>query len=135
MFLKKLEVNLKLQHGISKSKSSSRYLENANSQNVFIWRYLYGIAEAVIERRSMKKMFLKISQNLQENNCAEVILVTLQVRDLHLYKIETPTQVFSNEFAGVFRALILYNDYHMLYKVRVLKNHGEVHVNGCLWYY
>ena len=54
----------------------------------------------------MKKMFLKISQNLQENNCAEVILVTLQVRDLHLYKIETPTQVFSNEFARVFRALI-----------------------------
>ena len=72
MFLKKLQVDLKLQHRISRSNSSSRNLENANSQNAFMWRYLYGIAEAVVERCSVKKMFLNISQNLQENTCAEV---------------------------------------------------------------
>ena len=38
-----------------------------------MWRHLNGIAEAAVQRCSAKKMFLKISQNLQENNCAKVI--------------------------------------------------------------
>ena len=32
----------------------------------------YGDAEAVVQRCSAKKMFLKISQNSQENTCARV---------------------------------------------------------------
>ena len=38
-----------------------------------MWRNLHDIAEAVVQRRSAKKMFLKISQNLQENTCAKAI--------------------------------------------------------------
>ena len=38
-----------------------------------MWRYLHGIAKAVVQRCSLKKMFLKISQNVLENTCDEVI--------------------------------------------------------------
>ena len=38
-----------------------------------MWRHLHGITEAVVQRFSAKKMFLNISQNLQENTCAKVI--------------------------------------------------------------
>ena len=40
---KKETVDLKLQHRISRNNSFSRYLENANSRNVSMKQYLYGI--------------------------------------------------------------------------------------------
>ena len=50
--------------------------------------------EAVAKRCSVKKVFLKISQNSQENTCARVsFLIKLQE-----VKKETLTQVFSGEF-------------------------------------
>ena len=49
-------------------------------------------SEAVVQRCSVKKMFLKISQNSQENTCGRVsILINLQ----------SLTQVFSREFCGI----------------------------------
>ena len=95
MFRKKLQVDLKIQHRISRGNSSSRYLENANSQNVFLWRYLYGIAEAVVQRYSVKKIFLKISQNLQENTCAEVIFSKIAgQKPASLWNRDSSTGVF-----------------------------------------
>ena len=42
--------------------------------------------EAVVQRCSVKKVFLKISQNLQENTCTRVpFLIKLQVLCLQLY--------------------------------------------------
>ena len=99
----KLRVDLKLQHRISRSHSSSRYLENANSQNVFMWQYLYGIAEVVVQRCSEK--FRKI---YRKTSVLKSLLVKLQARDLHRYKTETPAQAFSSEFARFFRTPILY---------------------------
>ena len=42
--------------------------------------------EAVVQRCSVKKVFLKISQNLQENTCTRVpFLIKLRVLCLQLY--------------------------------------------------
>ena len=42
--------------------------------------------EAVVHRCSVKKVFLEISQNPQENTCARVsFLIKLQAQDLQLY--------------------------------------------------
>ena len=42
--------------------------------------------EAVARRCSVKKVFLEISQNSQENTCAKVsFLIKLQVSELQLY--------------------------------------------------
>ena len=53
----------------------------SNKQHlVVLWLLLYKlikITEAVARRSSFKKMFLQISQNLQENTCARVCKATL----------------------------------------------------------
>ena len=42
--------------------------------------------EELVRRYSVKKVFVKISQNLQENTCVKVSFLTMsQVRDLQLY--------------------------------------------------
>ena len=74
-----------------------------------MYRYLCGIAEAVLQRCSVKKMFLKIFQNYRKTPALKSFLVKLQAREQHLYEIETPAQVFSSEFERVFRKPILYN--------------------------
>ena len=57
--------------------------------------------EAVVRRCSVKKFFLKISQNLQENICARVsFLIKLQVLGL--------VQVFSCEFYEIFKKAMFY---------------------------
>ena len=56
--------------------------------------------EAVAQRISVKKMFLEISQNSQENNCARVsFLIKLQA--CNFIKKETLAQVFSCEFCEI----------------------------------
>ena len=50
----------------------------------------HGCLEAVVRRCSLKKVFLKISQNSQENTRARVFI-----------KKETLTQVFSREFCEI----------------------------------
>ena len=55
-------------------------------------------------------MFLKISQNSQENTCVRVpFLVKLQAEDeaYNFIKKETLTQVFSCEFWEIFKNIIL----------------------------
>ena len=46
--------------------------------------------EAVVQKSSLKKVFLEISQNSQENTVARVsFLIKLQASGLQLYKKET----------------------------------------------
>ena len=57
-------------------------------------------AEAVARRCSVKKVFLEILQNSQENNCARVsFLIKLLVSNL--IRKETLTQVFSCKFCEI----------------------------------
>ena len=62
------------------------------------------IAEAVFWRRFLKKVFLEISQNSQENTWARVsFLIKLQALAYNVIKKETITQVFSYEFCEIFK--------------------------------
>ena len=57
------------------------------------------VIEAVNQSCSVKKVFLEISQNSQENTCARVyFLIKLQGTTVILLKKETLAQVFSCEF-------------------------------------
>ena len=59
-----------------------------------------GYIEAAAQTCSVENLFLEISQNSQENNCARVsILIKLQSCDF--IKIETLAQVFSCEFCEI----------------------------------
>ena len=59
-------------------------------------------AEAVVWGCSVEKVFLEISQNLQENTCARVyLLIKLQALAWNFIKKETLTQVISCEFCKV----------------------------------
>ena len=50
-------------------------------------KHVTDFVEAVIQRCSVKKVFLEISQNLQENTCARVsFLIKLQALRLQLYE-------------------------------------------------
>ena len=64
--------------------------------------------EAVVQRCSVKKVFLEISQNSQENTCARVtFLIKLQTGNV--IKKETLTQVFSVDFVKFLRTYFLQN--------------------------
>ena len=61
-----------------------------------------GSAEAVARRCFVKKVFLKISQNSQENTCARVsFLIKSQAEACNFIKKETMAQVFSYEFCEI----------------------------------
>ena len=73
--------------------------------NVKIW---YQISrenlnpEAVAQRCSVKKVFLEITQNSQENTCARVsFVIKLQAETCNFIKKETLAQVFSCEFCEI----------------------------------
>ena len=61
--------------------------------------YKYYRSEAVLRRCSIKKVFIEVSQNSQENTCAKVtFLIKLQAQIYDFIKKETLAQVFSCEF-------------------------------------
>ena len=61
--------------------------------------------EAVAQRCSVKKVFLEISQNSQENTCARVsFLIKLRALACNFIKKETLGQVFCCEFCGIFKS-------------------------------
>ena len=64
----------------------------------------YGKAEAVARRGSVKRVFLKISQNSQEYTCVWVFFNKVTcLRPTTLLKKETPTKLFSGEFSELFK--------------------------------
>ena len=56
--------------------------------------------EALVQRCSVKKMFLEISQNSQENTCARVSFL-IKLQTCNCIKKETLAQVFSCEFCEI----------------------------------
>ena len=61
------------------------------------------------QRYSVKKVFLDISQNSQENNCARVsFLIKLETSVVQLYYCKTLAQVFSCEFCKIFKNTFSY---------------------------
>ena len=54
----------------------------------------------------VSKNFLKISQNSQENTCAEV---SISINLLAALKKETPAQMFYCEFCEIFKSTMLKN--------------------------
>ena len=66
-------------------------------------------SEAVAWRRSVKKVFLEIPQNSQENTCVIVSFVMkLQAEACNFIKKETLTQVFSCEFYEISKSTFSY---------------------------
>ena len=61
-----------------------------------------GELEAVVQRCSLKKVFLEISQNSQETTCARVSFI---IKDLFLEDLE---QVFSCEFCEISKNSLSY---------------------------
>ena len=60
--------------------------------------------EAVVQRCSVKKMLLQISQNLQENICTRVsFLIELQAQDCNFIKNEVLAQMFPVNFVQFLR--------------------------------
>ena len=65
-------------------KSSHRQTVTLKRLICVMRREIY--TEEVVRRYSVKKVFVKISQNSQENTCVKVSFLTMsQVRDLQLY--------------------------------------------------
>ena len=56
---------------------------------------------AVVQRISVKKVFLEISQNSQENTCARVFFLIKLLASGSFIKKETLAQVFSCEFCEI----------------------------------
>ena len=61
--------------------------------------------EAVVRRCFVKKVFLEISQNSQENTCARVSFFT---KACNFIKKETLAQVFSREFYEISKSTFFY---------------------------
>ena len=64
---------------------------------------------AVVQRCSVKEVFLEISQNSQQSSCARAcFLIKLQASGLQLYiKKETLIQLFSSEFSEISKNTVL----------------------------
>ena len=65
------------------------------------------ITEAVVQRYSVKKVFLEISQNSQENTCARVSFSIKLQAVFNFIKKETLAQVFSCEFCEISKNIFL----------------------------
>ena len=65
--------------------------------------------EAVLRRCSVKKVYLKISQNSQKNTFAGVsFLIKFQAEACRFIKKETPALVFSCKFCKIFKNTFFY---------------------------
>ena len=67
------------------------------------------IIEAVVQRFSVEKEFLEISQNSQENTCARAsFLIKLRASACNFIKKEDLAQVFSCEFCRISKNTFFY---------------------------
>ena len=67
------------------------------------------VTEASVQRCSVKKVFLVISQNSQEYNCVrDSFLIKLQAKGCNFIKKEYLAQVFSCEFCEISRNTFFY---------------------------
>ena len=66
------------------------------------------LSEGVTQRCSVKKEFLEISQNSQENTCARIKVAALRPEACNVIKKETLAQVFSCEFCQMSKNTFFY---------------------------
>ena len=76
------------------------------------------LKKAVVQRCSVKKMYVEISQNSQKNTCARV-----WAEAYNFIKKEALTQVFSCEFCGTSKNTFLYKT--LLMAASVFRNSGQ----------
>ena len=81
--------------------------------------------KTVKQRCSVKKMFLEILQNLQENTCASLFLIKLQIEACNFIKKETLAQVFSCEFCEISKNAFSYRTPQVV--VSVISNQNDNH--------
>ena len=86
------------------------FMQNlANANPLGVHKLKVKVLEAVVRGCSVKKVFLEISQNSQENTCARVsFLIKLQVSACNFIKKETLAQVFSCEFCEISKNIFSY---------------------------
>ena len=86
--------------------------------------------EAVVQRCSLKKMFLKISQNSRESTCVSVFFnkVAGKALSCSFIKKETLTQVFSYEFREILKNMF----FHRTPPVAASEKINETW-NSCNW--
>ena len=88
-----------------KFQSGKQFCHNCKQNGPLSWgTFVFSddYLEVVARRCSLKKVFLEISQNSQENTCARVsFLIKLQASGLNFIKRETLAQVFSCEFCNI----------------------------------
>ena len=90
-----------------------QWLEGYNNSTHFVyWRnkLILVTLERTSTRSSRSEVFLKISQNLQENTCASVSFLNkvAGLRPMIFMKKEALAQVFSCEFWEIFKNTYLY---------------------------
>ena len=84
-------------------------------------------------RRSLKKVFLEISQNAQENTCARVtFLITFQARPATLLKKRLRHKYFPVHFARFLRRYFLQNTSRRL--LQLVVNCCKPLHHRCLWF-
>ena len=80
-----------------------------NTKRKFTKILSYQGVKAVVRRCSVKKEFLEISQNSQENTCVRIsFLIKLKAKACNFIKKETLTQVFPCEFCEISKNPFLY---------------------------
>ena len=83
--------------------------------------------EAVVQRCSVKKVFLEISQNSQENTCTRASFFTKRPEAWNFIKKETLAQVFSYEFYEISKNTFSYRTH--LVAASVFKKSGFTYVS------
>ena len=83
------------------------YTSNFSLVNVKFIRIFAGCfyTEALIQRCSVKKLLIEISQNSQENTCARVSFL---IKTCNFIKKESLAQVFSCEFCEISKNIFCY---------------------------
>ena len=76
---------------------------------------MFIFTEEVAQRCSVRNVFLKISQNSQENTCARVPLLIKKPQACNFIETETVAQVFSCEFCKISKNTFLTEDLWWLF--------------------
>ena len=79
------------------------HLKHHRFSGVFMGYQLWTLARSSHRRCFIKKMFLKIPQNSQENTCVRVSFLTKLQAWGNFVKTKTLAQVFSCEFCEIFK--------------------------------
>ena len=104
-----------------------RTAPSVNKRLVFFIKYQ--LTEAVVRRCSVKKVFLEILQNSQENTCARVsFLIKLQANTFYYYR--TP-RVAASQLRWLWNAWILRNHLQIsiLISVKDVRSHSQARDN------